>query len=610
MLLQYSPLPLDVIRETLNHLPGRDLLNCQRVNENLRQMVSNSNELQLRMHLEQDAIQPAVTSTRSSSHQQTAQMELERLRTVEDRLSKAAYDGPQSRHTILQLAESNPEAMHLISIADNYVFAPWNYEGSIGGMLGIARYRIDRLDAEPEILQLDRPIRHFQVHPAEGVLLVVSMVDEMPFALRTYQHSLQMYSIDTLKPHKFHHVAEFSAAQICHPMSHMHIRGDLLVVTCENIRGREGTLGFNTQLINWNTGDVVLSRRIDDVYLVIPRILSTKALAILEVRNRSATLQILACDSNVSSAGEEGSGDVVIASYALPTVAQDRVYLTAYMECSALSLSARSEKCNEHHLLVDGEGILTITLETLYVPVRGPREQGYRPDPAAWSTMTAVALIKSFHDEAAQRNAEPSTKSSSTRKYRYEEWAPGNLSWLLSHPARPSRNAICGSRLLMPGDVYSRDDDPAIVGGARNRQKINIYDFNPSNVKKARCSEVRGKTAFRLSETLNILDLHTAEESTKMAAASAENDYGRLLVTRSGPAVTASTFEFEIANYATESPYISTTKRLGVESSSSVFIGQLAHGLLLLTHMTGTAREFRVKLQMFVVPEEGRDSAD
>jgi hypothetical protein len=178
MLSQYPQLPLDVIRETLNHLPSRDLLSCQRVNDDLRQMISNSNELQLRMHLEQNAIQPAAPSSRFSGHQQSAQTELGRLRRVEDRLSKAAYDGPQSRRTSLQLAESNYEAMHFISVADNYIFAPWNYQGSIEGMMGIARYRIDCLDAEPEILHLDRPIRHFQVHPAEGVLLVVSLVDE------------------------------------------------------------------------------------------------------------------------------------------------------------------------------------------------------------------------------------------------------------------------------------------------------------------------------------------------------------------------------------------------------------------------------------------------
>jgi hypothetical protein len=178
MLSQYPQLPLDVIRETLNHLPSRDLLSCQRVNDDLRQMISNSNELQLRMHLEQNAIQPAAPSNRFSGHQQSAQTQLKRLRRVEDRLSKAAYDGPQSRRTSLQLAESNYEAMHFISVADNYIFAPWNYQGSIEGMMGIARYRIDCLDAEPEILHLDRPIRHFQVHPAEGVLLVVSLVDE------------------------------------------------------------------------------------------------------------------------------------------------------------------------------------------------------------------------------------------------------------------------------------------------------------------------------------------------------------------------------------------------------------------------------------------------
>ncbi|KAJ9090927.1 hypothetical protein QFC19_009353 [Naganishia cerealis] len=110
--------------------------------------------------------------------QHSTQAELDRLQRVEERLTKAAFDGKESHRAALQLAESNPEAMHLISVANNCIFAPWRYQGSIEGMLGIARYRVESLEADPEILQFDRPIRHYQVHPAEGVLLVVCMVDE------------------------------------------------------------------------------------------------------------------------------------------------------------------------------------------------------------------------------------------------------------------------------------------------------------------------------------------------------------------------------------------------------------------------------------------------
>lgn len=256
------------------------------------------------------------------------------------------------------------------------------------------------------------------------------------------------------------------------------------------------------------------------------------------------------------------------------------------MECSATSLSARSDTSAEHHLLVDGEGIVTITLETLYVPIRGPREQGYRPDSNAWSTMTAVSLIKPFHFEASLWDSASSDKNPITRKYSYEKWAPGNLSWLLRHPARPGKNAICGYHLLMPGDLYSPDENPAVGGGAPTRkQKISIYDFNPIHVKKAICSEGRDKTAFRLSDTLNILDLHTAQQSRTKDKSLDGNNHCRVLVAKSGPAVDASTFEFELAKYATEAAYISTTKRLEVEPSSSGYAGQLAHEHLLLTHV-------------------------
>ncbi|KAJ9090928.1 hypothetical protein QFC19_009354 [Naganishia cerealis] len=132
----------------------------------------------------------------------------------------------------------------------------------------------------------------------------------------------------------------------------------------------------------------------------------------------------------------------------------------------------------------------------------------------------------------------------------------------------------------MPGDLHSLEDDPSANGLTFNRQNISIYDFNPAHVKKAKHLQGGGKTPFRLSETLNILDLHTPQGSPP-----GNDDHSTVLVTKSGPAVGASHFEHETENYATRAPYIATTKAIEVESSSSGFAGQLAHDLLLLTHL-------------------------
>lgn len=69
-----------------------------------------------------------------------------------------------------------------------------------------------------------------------------------------------MYSSETLKPLGLRAIeAEFSSGQICHPMSHIHVRGDLLAMSCEDVKDRPGNLGFTTRLWNWKTQTLLLS---------------------------------------------------------------------------------------------------------------------------------------------------------------------------------------------------------------------------------------------------------------------------------------------------------------------------------------------------------------
>jgi hypothetical protein len=72
-------------------------------------------------------------------------------------------------------------------------------------------------------------------------------------------HTIRIYDLETMKPLDTPFIkAEFSASQICHPMSQMHIRGHYLAITCEGNRDQPDRLGFSTRLIHWRTGREVL----------------------------------------------------------------------------------------------------------------------------------------------------------------------------------------------------------------------------------------------------------------------------------------------------------------------------------------------------------------
>lgn len=69
-----------------------------------------------------------------------------------------------------------------------------------------------------------------------------------------------MYSAETLRPLGLPVIeAEFSSGQICHSMSHIHTRGNLLAISCEDVKDRPGNLGYTTKLWNWKTQEVILS---------------------------------------------------------------------------------------------------------------------------------------------------------------------------------------------------------------------------------------------------------------------------------------------------------------------------------------------------------------
>ncbi|KAI5455534.1 hypothetical protein NCC49_000341 [Naganishia albida] len=170
-------LPLDVLRETTNHLGTKDLLKCQQVCGDFRQLVNDSNDLQLRMHLEENGIQ--ATTRPAEQPPLDAASELRRLRAIEKGLSTAEFEhDPKHQRLRFGAGAASPETMNFVTIANGCLFTPWNYRGSNEGMGGIARYLLSDLTIPPTILELDRPIRHFQIDAAESLLLIVLLEDE------------------------------------------------------------------------------------------------------------------------------------------------------------------------------------------------------------------------------------------------------------------------------------------------------------------------------------------------------------------------------------------------------------------------------------------------
>lgn len=156
----------------MDYLPHEDLLNCQNVSTALEDIIRHSSKLQLRIHLGENGIQPE--QEKPYDHHQ----ELCRLQEIETRLSNVQFGQAFPGSETFQVSATNTGDMHLIAVADeDDVFLPISppREESI---MGIAKYRLSDCRAEPEILSFGRVIRHFQVEPAEGILLVVILEEE------------------------------------------------------------------------------------------------------------------------------------------------------------------------------------------------------------------------------------------------------------------------------------------------------------------------------------------------------------------------------------------------------------------------------------------------
>jgi hypothetical protein len=163
-----SILPLDVLRDCMDYLPLKDILTCQRVNLALDDIIRHSSDLRLRRHLGENGIQPDYQAKSQDHH-----AELYRLQEIENRLSNIQFGRSFPNSETYQVSATNAPDMHLIAIADSDVFLPISQEADAGIIGGIAKYSLSDCKKAPEILQFGRIVRHYQVEPAEGVLLVV-----------------------------------------------------------------------------------------------------------------------------------------------------------------------------------------------------------------------------------------------------------------------------------------------------------------------------------------------------------------------------------------------------------------------------------------------------
>lgn len=166
-----SSLPLDVIRDCFDYLPYEDLLSCQQASSSLHALVKDSSELQLRIHLGENGIRAEPSET-FVDRALERQYELQRLSEIQERLSFLQYGQTPHDKRIYQVSASNVSDIHSIPVANGDVFLPVRHPGE-EGIQGIARYKLDDCRKAPDILNFGRVMRHYQVDPAEGALLLV-----------------------------------------------------------------------------------------------------------------------------------------------------------------------------------------------------------------------------------------------------------------------------------------------------------------------------------------------------------------------------------------------------------------------------------------------------
>jgi hypothetical protein len=180
MVNQFPALPLDVIRECFRHLEWKDLLACRQTCSLFRQMIDDSEQLQLRIHLAENAIRSVdATAMRSDggidSVPGDASQELSRLRHLATRYQQVRFGQEFADTSTFQLTATNLADMHMVGLVDDFIFVPLPDPRTFG-LGGIARHRCRGSAAPPNLMRFTKPVMHFEVESSEGALLVATQV--------------------------------------------------------------------------------------------------------------------------------------------------------------------------------------------------------------------------------------------------------------------------------------------------------------------------------------------------------------------------------------------------------------------------------------------------
>jgi hypothetical protein len=317
---------------------------------------------------------------------------------------------------------------------------------------------------------------------------------------------------------------------------------------------------------------------------ITTRIISSNALALLELQTRSASLHLFAYQKDDHAQDEELA--FFVGRHQLPGLAEDRVYLRGRLDCSPVSLSGLARDNDYHHLLVDGEGILTITVETFYAPIDGQSIYGLAPNVGAWTSSTTCALIKPSHAFARARLGRITSSGGPalTELHSNVPVQGVKLSWLLQHLVRPTQESICGYRLYISGDSNTDWHEQGI--SRLDQQTLRIYDFTPMRVKKAGYPEREVSAPIRHSVYQSIFRL---ENDDKPVAANdlphSQMGCGKRFVETATPPWDLSSFLYDTLRESTRLPYILTTQRLRM---SPYHVCQVVYGHMLLCQVSGS----------------------
>lgn len=324
---------------------------------------------------------------------------------------------------------------------------------------------------------------------------------------------------------------------------------------------------------------------------VVARLLSSTALAVLEVYQTSAEVHLFAYHSKLEGREEEPLA-FPVARYALPALPNGFTYITAHFDCSPASLSGCRKDRRNHHLLEDGAGIFSLTLEiqSWYPSLTAAQEADTSGDVhVSWDFMTAIVLNDAFH-QAAKKALTSLDREGTIPTVGFSTWASKSLSWLPVHNFAHSRNSICGYRLAMTDDP-STEGSAGIgnfeVGANQQHKSVSIYDFTPAHVMEALSKATEGRSDGEGSATVDVSSSWAIPPSHSHPSGSMYETCDKTVMKQSAPLVASRALSEALAKYGTYSPFIVSTRNVPISPPDLRSVVHLAHRYLLFAQVRG-----------------------